>query len=223
MKKLKSTQELINREDPAWPLVKQWIAGATNPVEVLPPPDDVAREKNLFGVQVSTRSPMGAIIYESGGILVDQGWLRILGSGHPRLPRSLLDWNYGRSFGDSGEQPSFLLVADDVVGGFFAIDGGGLGFAPGKVCYLPPDTLAWENTGKGYSDFLVWCFNGDLEKYYGTMRWQDWQRDLLSIRGDEMFGIIPPLCVAGPPIDERSRNPVRAAKIYELHVARSDK
>ena len=36
---------------------------------------------------------MGAVIFETGGILIDEGWLRILGSGHPRLPRSLPDWN----------------------------------------------------------------------------------------------------------------------------------
>jgi len=124
---VKTLQELINRDDPAWPLVRQWVAEATNPVEVLPPPDDAIREGALVVAQVTTRSPMGAIVYESGGILVDHGWLRILGSGHPRLPRSLANWNFERSFAVSGERPSFLLVADDVVGGFFAIDAGGLG------------------------------------------------------------------------------------------------
>jgi len=220
---VKSLQELINLEDPGWPLVEQWIASAKNPVEILPPPEAAIREQALVNTQVTTRSPMGAIIYESGGILVDHGWLRILGSGHPRLPRSLPDWNFERSFAVSGQRPSFLLIADDVIGGFFAVDGGGLGLVPGKVCYLPPDTLKWENTEKGYSDFLVWCFNGDLQKYYQTERWVDWQKDMQSIRGDEMFGIIPPLCQDGPPIDARTRQVVRAAKIYELHIARSNK
>src|SRR5882724_4909241 len=124
---LKTLQELINRDDPGWPLVQNWISEAANPVEILPPPDDTKREQSLVASQVTTRSSMGAIIYESGGILVDHGWLRILGSGHPRLPRSLPDWNFGRSYVIAGEQPRFLLIADDVVGGFFAIDGGGLG------------------------------------------------------------------------------------------------
>jgi len=39
------------------------------------------RKSALVAVQVTTRSPMGAIIYETGGILVDHGWIRILGSG----------------------------------------------------------------------------------------------------------------------------------------------
>jgi hypothetical protein len=220
---MKALRELINREDPAWPLVQKWVAEATNPVDVLPPPDDAIREKALVSTQVTTRSPMGAIIYESGGILVDHGWLRILGSGHPRLPRSLPDWNFGRSLLVSGQQPSFLLVADDVVGGFFAIDGGGLGFERGKVCYLPPDTLAWENTEKGYSDFLRWCFLGDLSSYYETMRWKGWLEDMRLIGGDEAFGFIPPFCKSEMQIDERTRELVRVTKIYELHVAQSDK
>ena len=163
---------------------------------------------------------MGSIIYETGGILVDHGWLRILGSGNSRLPRSLPSWNYGRSFFVSGEQPSFLLVADDVVGGFFAIDGGGLGIERGKLCSHAPDTLAWENTGKGYSDFLTWCFRGDMAKYYEAMRWTGWRTDLYSLGGDQAFEIYPPLATNGPPIGERSRKPVNIAEIYDLHIGR---
>jgi hypothetical protein len=132
-------------------------------------------------------------------------------------------WNADRSFTVSGEQPSFLLIADDVVGGFFAIDGGGLGFERGKVCYLPPDILAWENLGVGYSAFVNWSFAGDLAKYYETARWKGWQDDVRSIRGDEVFGFTPPLCVAGPPIGERSKEFVCVAEIYDLHIARSNK
>src|SRR5579864_8923428 len=98
MPALKTLQELINTADPAWPLVQQWIAEAKNPVEVLPPISDAKREASLLATQVTTRSPMGAVIYETGGILVDGGWLRILGSGNARLPRSVADWNFGRSF-----------------------------------------------------------------------------------------------------------------------------
>lgn len=217
---LKELHELISQEDPAWPLVQQWVAEATNSVEVLPPPDNATREQALLATQVTTRSPMGAIIYESGGILVDHGWLRILGSGHPRLARSLPRWNFGRSIFVSGQQPPFILVADDVVGGFFAIDGGGFGLERGKVCYHAPDTLTWENTEKSYSDFLVWCFRGDMAKYYETMRWPSWREELRAVSGDQMFGIYPFLSASGPPIGERSRKPIGIAEVYDLHIGR---
>src|SRR4249920_1805589 len=100
--------ELIDRDEPALPLVREWIASSVRPVELLPPSN--VREDALFRTQVTTRSPMGAIVYETGGILIDHGWLRILGSGNPRLTRTLPGWNEGRSDG-------FFLVADDAIGG----------------------------------------------------------------------------------------------------------
>ncbi len=215
---MKALHELINRDDPGWSVVQKWISEATNPVEVLPPPDDAKRGESLVATQVTTRSPMGAIIYESGGILVDHGWLRILGSGHPRLPRSVADWNYGRSVLVSGNKPPFVLFADDVLGGMFAIDGGGLGFEPGKVCYHAPDTLAWENTEKGYSDFVNWCFRGDLAKYYETMRWPGWRDEVHNLGGNQVIDIFPPLMVDKPPIGERTRSPISIAEYYDLCV-----
>jgi len=61
-------------------VVQGWLREAANPVEVLPPVE-ANRKSALVATQVTTRSPMGAIIYETGGILVDHGWIRILGSG----------------------------------------------------------------------------------------------------------------------------------------------
>ena len=78
-------------------------------------------------MQMPTSSPMGAVIYETGGILIHYGWLRILGSGSFKLPRGLMDWNFSKSFSESGEKPKYLLVADDVIGGYFALNGGSLG------------------------------------------------------------------------------------------------
>src|SRR4051812_49985681 len=91
----KSLQELLNTDEPAWPLVQSWLREATNPVEVLPP-SDPARAEALVAVQVTTRSPMGAVVYETGGLLVDHGWLRLLGSGHPEPPPALPRGDLGR-------------------------------------------------------------------------------------------------------------------------------
>ena len=215
---MKPLHELISRDDPGWPVVQRWAVEATNPLEILPPSDDATRARALLDTQVTTRSPMGAIIYETGGIFVDHGWLRILGSGHPRLPRSLPAWNFKRSFSVLGQPPPFLLVADDVIGGFFAVDGGGLGLEHGKVCYFAPGTLAWESTHLGYSEFIVWCLRGDLAKYYEDVRWLGWQDEARAVRGDQALSIYPFLSCAGPPISERSRRPVSISEIYDLHV-----
>src|SRR5215510_16600205 len=134
---MRTLDQLLEKDEPAWPLVQQWILAATNQIEVLPASDEF-RSDALFATQVTTRAPLGAIIYETGGILVDNGWIRILGSGHPRLPRSLPDWNLGRATEKTGEYPSFVLVADDALGGFFAIDGGAFGKIEGMFITSPP-------------------------------------------------------------------------------------
>ena len=105
--KMRPLDQLINNIDPGWKLVQEWISKARNKVEILP--CDTAKAKDaLYKTQVTTRSPMGAIVYSTGGLLIDGGWIRILGSGSTRLARTLPDWNKGKSFKEFGEQPSFL-------------------------------------------------------------------------------------------------------------------
>jgi len=142
----RALEELINTEDPGWPLVQEWIADAAVSVEILPK-DPEKSAKALLETQVTTRSPMGAIVYESGGLLIDHGWVRVLGSGHAKLPRSLPEWNAHARKELNEEDPGYLFIGDDVLGGFFAHDGGGLGEGKGEVFYYAPDTVVWENLG----------------------------------------------------------------------------
>jgi hypothetical protein len=140
---VKSLKELLS-EEPVWQLVHEWIAAASNQVEVLPARDP-DRSRALEEMQVTTRSPMGAVVYETGGLLIDDGWLRVLGSGHPRLPRTLPGWNKGRTLSEAQSAPPILVVADDAIGGSFAINGGGLDGPQGHVHYFAPDRLKWES------------------------------------------------------------------------------
>ncbi len=113
---------------------------------------------------------MGAVIYETGGIFIDNGWLRILGSGNDKLDRGLMSWNKRKSYNNMADNPLFLLIADDVVGGYFTLNAGGLGSSIGGVYYLAPDTLAWENLECSYSDFLQWALKGNLAQFYENVR-----------------------------------------------------
>ena len=77
---MRSLQELISLDDPAMPLVRQWLEEAGRPADLLPA--SAQANEVLLSLQVTTRSPMGAIAHETGGSLIDHGWLRVLGSGH---------------------------------------------------------------------------------------------------------------------------------------------
>ena len=214
---MRPINELINTDDPAWPEVQEWIAQATNTVEVLPV-DKTLREPALLAIQVTTRSPMGAIVYETGGILIDHGWLRILGSGHSRLPRSLASWNEGRTMFGDGHAPGYLLVADDVLGGFFAINGGSLGEELGSAFFFAPDTLEWECLDLSYSEFLIWCLQGDISGFYESLRWPGWEQEIRGLSGDQGISVYPFLSAKGPPVAERHRGVVPISELFSLHI-----
>lgn len=209
---MRSLSELLS-DDPAWPLVQKWVATATNPVEVLPG-EQTAREKALVQTQVTTRSPMGAVAYHTGGLLFDHGWLRFLGGGcQGRLERTLPGWNCR----DHGNQrlPGAFLVADDAVGGFFALNGGTV--FPGKqgdVFYLAPDTLAWQALGGGYTELLRWACSGDLATFYRGLRWRDWQGEVSALSGDRIVTFYPFLFTQGGALEERLRGTIPVTEAW---------
>ncbi len=207
--------DLINEVEHAWPGVLEMVQTAKNDVVVLP--DEANRgDETLLRMQVTTRSPMGAIVHKSGGLLIDHGWIRLLGAGHPRLPRSLASWNFGDINEPRERMPGALLVADDVLGGFFALNGGALAGAPGNVHYLPPDTLKWEDLGRGYTAFLAFLLTGNLAKFYEGFRWPGWEAECSTLDGDRAYSIIPFLFTAGPPFEQRSRRPVPVEELWSL-------
>ena len=209
---MRKLEELVDIKEPAMPLVRQWLAEGTRLYEVLAPSE--RRNDVLVGLQVTTRSPMGAIAYETGGILVDHGWLRFLGSGHPKLPRDIVEWNAGRSLG-------YLLVADDVIGGFFAINGGGLGADRGSMYYWAPDTLNWETLGLSYTDFFCWALSERLSVFYEGFRWPGWEADMQHIGGGQCFNFYPPLWSEQGAVESSFRKAVSVAEQYSFNTEAS--
>lgn len=167
---MRALDELIDTNEPGWALIEEWLKEAKNGYEILPR-DESRAQSELLGLQVTTRSPMGALVFGCGGIVIDGGWLRLLGSGCEQMKRGIYSFNLGKSFSEAGQMPSYLLVADDVLGGFFAVNGGAFGGKAGNVFYYAPDGGKWEDTQLGYSQFLYWALSGDISKFYELYRW----------------------------------------------------
>lgn len=216
--KNRSLEDLVNKTDPGWTLVKQWIDSAKNKIEILPA--DSAKAKDaLLKIQVTTRSPMGAVVYMTGGILIDNGWIRILGSGNAKLTRTLPDWNKGKTLKDSTETSGFLLIADDAIGGFFILNGGIFGTDIGKVYYFSPDNLEFEPLDLTYSDFLIFCFNQDLDKFYKGYRWKDWKDEVSKLDGDQVYNFIPPLWTKeGKDFDKNSKKAIPVDEQFRFNI-----
>ena len=240
--------QLIETNDPSWPQIQLLISQATNDVQVLPPD---ASAETLLALQITTRSPLGAIAYNTGGILIDHGWIRVLGAGSKRLCRSISSWNFpAHDFAHdeeaSAQSPSTpksrkqgaLLVADDVVGGFFAVNCGAFGSDTiGNVWYFAPDTNTWEDMDLSYLSFLSWLFSGQIALFYKTTRFTDWQRLVAVLPCDRSFNFFPPLFTSIPDstsggqsiesdsssshsdINLRSRSDISVDEMWRLYAA----
>lgn len=216
--KMKPLEELINIEEPGWELVEGWMKEAKNEIEILDR-DSTQADSALYRTQITTRSPMGAIIYETGGILVDNGWIRILGSGSDKLKRNLPKWNKGKSFERYGQAPPFLLIADDAIGGFFALNGGSFGNQDlGKIYYFSPDYLEWEPLEIGYSDFIYWTFTGEIDKFYEGLRWKKWKKEVKEMGADRAMNFYPFLFTEYDDIEKLSRKDVPIEEMWTMQM-----
>jgi hypothetical protein len=211
-------QDLVDTTSSAWPLVQSWIRDAVVPVEVLPR-EGAHAESTLVDLQVTTRSPLGAVAYETGGVSVLNGWLRVLGSGSGRMNGSLSGWN-----GLDGklllpDLKGLLIIGHDVLGGVFALDGGALGPGKGGAFYFAPDSLDWQDLERGYSDFLNFVLTGNLKSFYADYFWPSWERDVAELSLDQGLSQYPPLyTVEGKDLSKVSRRPVPMMELFAFEL-----
>lgn len=208
---MRSIAELRDVEDPAWPLIQAAISDADHSVDVVPV-EPVGGEQTLVSLQVTAASPLGALALHTGGLLVDHGWLRVMGAGHPPLNlTSSLDPS-------SRNEPSGLLrVAFDVLGGSYAINGGALPGALGEVSYFAPDALAWIPLGMGYGAFVDWTMTDHFTTFNEDLRWPGWQDEVRSLAITEGIGLFPfPFFREGRDLSLVSRRPVPIDELLTL-------
>jgi Protein of unknown function DUF2625 len=204
-------KELIDTQEPGIKLLEQLVNDAEVPCELLPPGPE--RENALLYLQVTTRSTLGAFAYDTGGLLIDDGWLRLLGSGHPKLTRSIHDWNSTRTDG------AFYLVGDDAAGGFYAINGGAFGDDLGAVYYWAPDDLEWESLGLGHTDFVAAFLTKRTEAVYEALRWSNWRDEVKTLPSDRCFAFYPFLWSSEGSVEKSHRSTVPVSEMWDSKVA----
>ena len=151
--------------------------------------------REIESLQVTAKSPLGAMASHVGALLIDSGWLRVLGCGHRECALSITTATRHVGWGTNPGPPEGLLVAVDVLGGLFAINGGVLPDIPsGHVAYFGPDTLRWDDTGNGYSSWLEAILNADHRSaFYDDLRWKGWQPEVAALPPNTGMGMYPPL------------------------------
>ncbi|GGM72183.1 DUF2625 family protein [Dactylosporangium sucinum] len=205
---MRSLAELISDDRSAWAEIEAAVSGSPCAVEVLPTEPDRGASC-LHRLQVTTNSWLGALVYFSGGLVVDQGWLRILASGDP--DRGLADIHAVNStFEGAG-----LVVAQDVMGGEFVWRQGDA--AQPTIHYFAPDTLRWEDLGLGYTDWLYAMLGGAVDQFYNTWRWPGWQDEIAACPLDAGLHVRPPLYTKeGKDVAESDRRPVPMQELVSV-------
>lgn len=69
---MRALADLIETDDPAWPEVEAAVAAAAYPVVVLAA-EPARADAELLRLQVTTRSWLGAVVHNSGGLVLDHG------------------------------------------------------------------------------------------------------------------------------------------------------
>lgn len=204
---MRSLTDLIETRDPAWPEITAAVAAAPCPVVVLAV-DGAKADEELVRLQVTTRSWLGAVVYHSGGLVLDHGWLRVLGSGN--------EGQHLASISQANEDiASGILVAQDVLGGQFAWAASD-GSKP-TIQYFAPDTLRWEDCERGYGDWLAAMLGGGMAGFYENLRWRGWAEETAACQLDQAIDVLPPLWTTeGRDIDAASRRPIPMSEAMSL-------
>ena len=220
MERNRSLGELLAVSKPAWPAIEGALRQASNLVEILPG-DASKGESAVLRLQLFADTALGAVVLNTGGLLVDGGWLRVLGSGSGRLPATVLNWNGLEHPPRFAGLTGAIIVAFDVLGGIFAVNAGALPGDPGSVAYLSPDVLDWHELASSYSGFLAWVAEGDLSGFYNTMRWDDWEEDVEPLSGDQgLHRNPPPWTIMGQRTRDAETTVMTMPELIGAHVRR---
>lgn len=216
MASIRDVEELTSVDRPAWPRIRALVDASPVGVRVLP----VEPEKGqhvLYRLQVTARSPLGAVALNTGGIVVDHGWLRILGGGDGDLP-DLAQANRLQEPCPGRPAPAALVFAYDVLGGRYALNGGDLPGPRGEVCYWGPDTLEWTPLGMGHGAFLEWVLAGGLGRFCAELRWTGWEEEVEAVALGDGLACFPFLfSTEGRDITQTTRTPVPFDEILLSH------
>lgn len=224
---MRETDELTHVDDPAWPELRETLSASSVPVQVLTADVDEGR-RCLLQMQVTARSVLGALALNTGGLLVDNGWVRVFGGGSATgggLP-SLAQVNRFPADVDPVWHPATgLVVGHDVVGGVFALNGGdpaavGRPGAPGQMTYFAPDTLQWEAMEMGHSGWIAWLLSGRSETFYDGLRWPDWREEAAALAFSQGISVYPFLWSeeAHADLAATSRRPVPMREVLGVAV-----
>ena len=177
--------------------------------------------KALDILKITSKSVLGSIILNTSGIVIDN-WIRIFGH-NSNINRGIIEYNVIEENGVATKVIKMLIVADDVVGGIFALNAGRFSEGIGKVWYFAPDTLEWESLEMEYSEFIAWTTQGNIDEFYSTMRWSTWKEDCKNVKFNDAILIYPFLWSNEIQLEKADKKIVPSEELLKLNQEYSKK
>ena len=179
---------------PLRPIVELTNAHSSH-LEILPLSGDSLGSSHASKLGLPRKSALHVVARHCSALLFHHGFIRILGAGHhPHCLRSLVSYNKGKPFLEAEDGAAgALIVADDVVGGTFAINAGGLPatIPIGEVAYFCPEGLQWDGLGITFARFVQWCCTQQFLAFYEPLLWLGWEEDASRLTVDQTFAFEP--------------------------------
>lgn len=180
-------------------MILKSIKESPKEIRILPKQDkQLLVIKNQYSI--NEESTLGAIVYNTGGIMVDE-WIRIYGAGDIDFTERNKLFPYDK-----------MVVAEDILGGLFIILEGG------NVAYFAPDTLEIEDMEISFGQFIYWCLHGDTDTFYTDYRWEHWQEEVKSLGIDYGMSFYPYLWAEAESLEKRHRQAILMKEIIGLEM-----
>jgi hypothetical protein len=150
--------------------IKEMFEASARKIEIVEN-ENPRSEAILEWAKIPQSQDLAAVVNYAEVITVDD-WIHVLGHGKGADGQTIFKLS---SLPKDDLLYDALVVATDVLGGLFAICVDKTDSSYGDVFYLQPECLEWEPTGFGYSEFLVWLAEDDLDEFYQNVRWEGWR------------------------------------------------
>lgn len=170
-----------------WEKILCMIHNSHRKIQIYEEMEDV-NPPELLALDIESKSALGAIVSYTSGICIDN-WIRVIGQNSAERKGITLYNEHKKE--DNTFMDGMLVVAQDIVGGIFAINQKKYDNGRNKIWYFAPDTLKWECLDVSYFDFFVWLVQGDIDKFYSHMRWDTWEKECQIIDFDKVILIYP--------------------------------
>lgn len=226
MRLMRRADELVTPEDDAWPEIEARIDQSELTVEVLPGDPHEGRAC-LEKLGITTASPLGAVVYHTGGLLIDHGWTRLLGGTASGGLPGLAEANGLISGEDTRDRAPSLLVGWDVLGGAILVNGSDAAALrrpgkPGAVQHFHVDHLDWSGVGERnwkYGKYLAYLLSPFSRRMNEFDRWPGWEGEVEAVPLDCGLSVYPfPWSTeAREDMASTSRRPVAIAELFSRH------